>query len=45
LVLTQGAVFSYYEFKQALSDRLTDDAWQVMDPKPDRPIWTASFER
>ena len=45
LVLTQGAVFSYYEFKQPLSDRLTDEAWQAMDPKPNRPVWTASFER
>ena len=45
LVLTQGAVFSYYEFKQPLSERLTDESWQAMDPRPDRPAWTASFER
>ena len=45
LVLAQGAVFSYYEFKQPLSDRLTDEAWQAMEPKPGRPAWTASFER
>ncbi len=45
LVLTQGAVFSYYEFKQPLDNRLTDEAWQAMDPKPDRPAWTSSFER
>jgi hypothetical protein len=45
LVLTQGAVFSYYEFKQPLSERLTDEAWQALDPKPDRPAWTSSFER
>jgi hypothetical protein len=43
-ILTQGAVFSYYEFKQPLADRLTDEAWQAMDPKPERPSWTSSFE-
>lgn len=26
--LAQGAVFSYYEFRHPLSDRLTDEAWQ-----------------
>jgi hypothetical protein len=45
LMLTQGAVFSYYEFKQPLADRLTDEAWQAMDPRPTRPAWTSSFER
>ncbi len=45
LVLAQGAVLSYYEFKQPLSDRLTDEAWQALDPKPARPSWTATFER
>ncbi|HUL62170.1 MAG TPA: DUF3160 domain-containing protein, partial [Methanocella sp.] len=29
LTLTQGAIFSYYEFKQPMSDRLTDEAWQA----------------
>lgn len=38
-----GGVFSYFEFKQPMSDRLTDEAWQVMDPKPPRPAWTESF--
>ena len=45
LTLTRGAVFSYYEFKQPLSERLTDEAWQAMDPKPARPAWTSSVER
>ena len=45
LVLTQGTVFSYYVFKQPLSDRLSDEAWQAMDPRPERPAWTSSFER
>jgi hypothetical protein len=37
LVLARGAVFSYYEFKQPLDNRLTDEAWQAMEPKPARP--------
>ena len=28
--LTVGAMFSYYEFKQPMSDRLTDESWQEM---------------
>ena len=42
-VVTLGGVFSYYEFKQPMSDRLTDEAWQAMEPKPARPAWTQSF--
>ncbi len=42
-MLAQGGVFSYYEFTQPMSDRLTDEAWQVMRPRPDRPVWTAGF--
>jgi hypothetical protein len=41
--LTQGAVFSFYEFSQPLSDRLTDEAWQALQPKPEPPGWTTSF--
>jgi hypothetical protein len=40
---TVGGVFSYYEFKQPMSDRLTDEAWQAMQTWPLRPAWTASF--
>ncbi|HUU29416.1 MAG TPA: DUF3160 domain-containing protein [archaeon] len=29
-VITIGGMFSYYEFKHPLSDRLTDEAWQDM---------------
>jgi hypothetical protein len=43
LVVADGGVFSYYEFKQPMSDRLTDEAWQEMSPKPDQPLWTGSF--
>ena len=42
-VVAVGGVFSYYEFKQPMSDRLTDEAWQAMSPKPDLPTWTGSF--
>lgn len=38
-----GGVFSYYEFKQPMAYRLTDEAWQAMDPRPPRPAWTESF--
>ncbi len=38
-----GAVFSYYEFKQPIKDRLTDEAWQKMlddaDKRPALPQW------
>ncbi len=41
--VAQGGVFSYYEFTHPMSDRLTDEAWQAMRPRPDRPVWTESF--
>lgn len=46
LVLTRGAVFSYYEFIYPASDRLTDEKWQSMvnaGRTPAPPIWTRSF--
>ena len=42
-VLALGGVMSYYEFKQPLSQRLTDEEWQAMATRPERPVWTASF--
>jgi len=45
LVASQGGIFSYYEFTQPMDDRLTDEAWQTLEPKPDLPIWTGSFVR
>ncbi|MDY6875597.1 MAG: DUF3160 domain-containing protein [Chloroflexota bacterium] len=42
-VVALGGVFSYYEFKWPMDDRLTDEAWQEMSPLPDRPAWTESF--
>jgi len=41
-----GAVFSYYEFKHPLSDRLTDEKWQKMGEsaqRPPLPEWTQKF--
>jgi len=45
LAVTQGGVFSYYEFTQPMDDRLTDEAWQAMETKPDLSVWTESFIR
>ncbi|MFC1849018.1 DUF3160 domain-containing protein [candidate division CSSED10-310 bacterium] len=42
IFLSAGPVFSYYEFKQPMSDRLTDEAWQVLltsEECPSRPPW------
>jgi hypothetical protein len=44
--LCRGAVFSYYEFKHPMDDRLTDEKWQDMGKKgtrPNQPSWTKSF--
>jgi hypothetical protein len=38
-----GTVFSYYEFKHPLKERLTDEAWQAMSPKPPLPLWTSAY--
>jgi hypothetical protein len=40
--ITEGGVFSYYEFLQPLDNRLTDEQWQKME-KPPLPEWTKSF--
>jgi hypothetical protein len=45
-VLTRGGTFSYYEFKQPMANRLTDEAWQQMldnGEEPLMPSWTGSF--
>ena len=44
--LCRGAVFSYYEFKHPMKDRLTDEKWQEMQKEKKRPLqpdWLASF--
>lgn len=46
LVLTRGAVFSYYEFLHPAADRLTDENWQKLvntGKTPAVPVWTKSF--
>ncbi|MBY8998167.1 MAG: DUF3160 domain-containing protein [Candidatus Thorarchaeota archaeon] len=46
VVLTRGAVFSYYEFTWPMDDRLTDESWQDMlsqGEEPPLPAWTGSF--
>jgi hypothetical protein len=46
LVLTRGAIFSYYEFTHPSSDRLTDEKWQGAvntGQAPAPPMWTNSF--
>ena len=46
LKVTVGGIFSYYEFIQPLSNRLTDEEWAEMlvseDP-PQLPYWTSVF--
>jgi hypothetical protein len=42
-----GPSYSYYEFQQPASDRLTDDDWSFMlqrDRQPARPDWTSAFQ-
>ena len=44
--LCRGGVFSYYEFKHPLEDRLTDEKWQQMQEEKKRPVqpnWVKIF--
>jgi hypothetical protein len=46
LVLTEGGVFSHYEFTQPLNERLTDEAWrEMLDAGEAPPLseWSESF--
>ena len=48
LRIAKGAVYSYYEFVQPISDRLTDEAWKEMlksGTAPAMPTWTQAFHR
>jgi hypothetical protein len=41
-----GAAFSYYEFEQPITNRLTDTAWRAMldtGTAPDMPVWMNSY--
>ena len=44
--LYRGGVFSYYEFKHPMKERLTDEKWQEMGTKglrASQPVWVDSF--
>jgi len=45
VVLGAGPVFSYYELKQPMANRLTDEAWRQMlrTRRPPLPDWARSF--
>ncbi len=46
VIIARGGIFSYYEFHQPMSNRLTDEAWQtILDAgdAPAMPSWTSSF--
>ena len=45
LRIVQGGIFSYYEFKQPMNNRLTDGEWQKMlsTAPPDLQTWMESF--
>lgn len=38
-----GGVYDYYEFLQPLSARLTDEEWQRVELKPEKPEWIQFF--
>jgi len=46
ILLGVGPVFSYYEFKQPMAERLTDEAWRKMlnsKKAPPEPEWIKTF--
>jgi len=48
ILIGVGPVFSYYEFKQPMEDRLTDEKWRDMlksNDYPPQPEWTSSFAK
>lgn len=48
ILLGVGPVFSYYEFKMPMADRLTDEKWKEMlksGDYPAQPEWTKSFTK
>jgi len=46
IIVGAGPVFSYYEFKQPMKDRLTDEKWKEMlrSNPPERPGWVDGIE-
>jgi hypothetical protein len=46
IIIGAGPTLSYYEFKQPINNRLTNEAWKQMlesGQTPPRPLWTGSF--
>ena len=46
VLIGAGPVFSYYEFKHPMKDRLSDEKWRKLlgsDERPGLPEWTRSF--
>src|SRR3989344_8247349 len=45
ILVGAGPVMTYYEFKQPMSDRLTDEKWReiLLQNPPKMPEWTTSF--
>lgn len=46
VILGAGPTLSYYEFKQPMNDRLTDEQWKELleqGQQPSRPDWIQSF--
>ena len=45
ILMGAGPVFSYYEFKQPISERLTDEAWRRMlkENPPTDPEWVCNY--
>ncbi|WP_187151945.1 DUF3160 domain-containing protein [Methanosarcina siciliae] len=43
--LAAGPVMSHYEFKQPMSERLTDEKWREMleEEPPEKPEWTSTY--
>lgn len=38
-----GGIYDYYEFLQPIGQRLTDEEWQRLSPKPNKPNWIEFF--
>jgi len=45
ILIGAGPVFSYYEFKQPMKDRLTDEKWRkvLKSNQPEEPEWIPNF--
>lgn len=45
ILIGAGPVMTYYEFKQPMANRLTDEEWRIKlnDNPPQRPKWVSNF--